>query len=418
MTTSNNYNFTLTMDDAIQQALQLCSEFEAGETIPPHIYDTCRTSLNMMLRTWQINGLGLWKNKDTALFLDLTTQEYSIGPTGSHCSDSFNKTELASDAASGADSVVVDSVSGMTDDFDQDGILISSTPSAGEITLNGELVEDGWAILPGGRKVCWYADADESSNTIAIVGKNGIGVEISEALTGPTAGATTYSSNDFKTITSITIDSGASGTMQLGIVGNFIGMELDDGTLQWSSIIGDLTDTTLPLLDTLTDTAATDNHIYTYVQKTQRPLEINEARVHRADDNDVPIGIIGRTTYKALATKDSTGYPNQIYFDNQLNNAKVSVWPIGQTVKDYIIFTSKIPLMNMDGNGDNFEVPAEWMETIVYNLAIRVAPKLGSQLDQLVLVLASEFYQALEGWDREDTSVFIGINVDGSMGVR
>jgi hypothetical protein len=72
----------------------------------------------------------------------------------------------------------------------------------------------------------------------------------------------------------------------------------------------------------------------------------------------------------------------------------------------------------MDGNGDNFEVPAEWMETIVYNLAIRVAPKLGSQLDQLVLVLASEFYQALEGWDREDTSVFIGINVDGSMGAR
>jgi hypothetical protein len=58
------------------------------------------------------------------------------------------------------------------------------------------------------------------------------------------------------------------------------------------------------------------------------------------------------------------------------------------------------------------------METIVYNLAIRVAPKLGSQLDQLVPVLASEFYQALEGWDREDTSVFIGINVDGSMGVR
>jgi hypothetical protein len=418
MTTSNNYNFTLTMDDAIQQALQLCSEFEAGETIPPHIYDTCRTSLNMMLRTWQTNDLGLWKNKDTALFLDLTTQEYSIGPTGSHCSDSFDKTELASDAASGADSVVVDSVSGMTDDFDQDGILISSTPSAGEITLNGELVEDGWAILPGGRKVCWYADADESSNTIAIVGKNGIGVEISEALTGPTVGATTYSSNDFKTITSITIDSGASGTMQLGIVGNFIGIELDDGTLQWSSIIGDLTDTTLPLLDTLTDTAATDNHIYTYVQKTQRPLEINEARVHRADDNDVPIGIIGRTTYKALATKDSTGYPNQIYFDNQLNNAKVSVWPIGQTVKDYIIFTSKIPLMNMDSNGDNFEVPAEWMETIVYNLAIRVAPKLGSQLDQLVPVLASELYQALEGWDREDTSVFIGINVDGYMGAR
>jgi hypothetical protein len=417
MATSNNYDFTLTMNDAIEQALQLTSDWEAGEPIDGYVYKTCTTSLNMMLRTWQTNGLGLWKNKDTALFLDLTTQEYSIGPTGSHCSDSFDKTELASDAALGASSVVVDSVSGMTDDFDRDGILLSSTPSAGSLTLTGSLVDDGYAILPGGRKVCWYAAADESSNTIAIVGKNAIGQDISEALTGPTAGSTTYSSNDFKTITSISIDSGASGAMEIGIVGNFIGIELDDGTLQWTSIVGDLTDTTLPLLDTLTDTAATDNHVYTYVQKTQRPLEINEARVHREDGGDVPIGIIDRRTYKALATKSSTGYPNQIYFDNQLDNAKLSVWPIGQTVKDYIIMTSKVPLMNMDTNANNFEIPAEWMEAIVYNLAVRIAPKLGSQLDQLVPVLASELYQTLEGWDREDVSTFIGIDV-GNTGVR
>lgn len=407
MARSNKYIYNVTAGDIITEALGLIGVYSPGESIDASESADALRTLNMMLKAWQPK-VGLWLNKELSLFLQDATFKYAIGPTGDHCGENAAKTELASAAASAATSVTIDATTDFGDTFDRDGIVTAVTATgAGAITLTGALVSSGIATLSSDRKILVYAAGDESGRTFAVTGQNSLGTAVTESITGPNAG-TVYSTNTFKTISSITVDAATAGDYEIGQVGDPIGIELDGGTVQWTYIASALS-TTLTIVTALTGAAAIDNHVYSYTKECQRIIEVVEARLHKADDSEVPLSIFGRNQYELLTPKTSSGSPNQIYYDKQLDNGYFYTWPVCDEVQEYIKFTGRQPIQNLEGLTDDFEVGQEWFEPIAWNLAWRLAPKYGKMIDAMFKAVSEAMLVDVASSDAENTSVFIKI---------
>ncbi|NIW96979.1 MAG: hypothetical protein GWN13_01795, partial [Phycisphaerae bacterium] len=107
------------------------------------------------------------------------------------------------------------------DNPDADGLAAANDSSGTTLTLDGALISGGTFTASDGLghkiDITDTATVDQSGATFTINGTNANDQSISEDVTGPGSGATVTSSKYFKTVTSITIASGAgSGTANVG----------------------------------------------------------------------------------------------------------------------------------------------------------------------------------------------------------
>ena len=165
----------------------------------------------------------------------------------------------------------------------------------------------------------------------------------------------------------------------------------------------------MDLVTALTGAAAIDNHVYAYDKEIQRPVDIIEARKHDYDDKDTPLMLISRIEYESFSDKISSGAINSIYYDPQLNNGILKIWPACNDVKNYILMTVRYPLEDVIVSTDDFDMPPEWLEVLAWNLATRIAPKYGKQLSSDFIIRAEGIKEILKNSDRENSSVFIQV---------
>lgn len=408
MPTSGKYNYNANRDEIIQEALELIGVYDPGKTLSAEDITSCSRSLRLMIQSLKAEDIGLWANKEAAIFPQKNEYSYNLGPTGDHCSLSWVKTEVATAATSGASSVVIDSTTGMSDNFDRNGICTASTPTAsGSMTLNGALVSDSVAYLPSQRKVLIYSDADDSGVTFTVTGEDGDGASVSEVITGPNV-TTVYSTATFFKVTSVLISGVGTGNIEIGCVGDNVGVELDDGTLHWTFMSGALS-TTVPLVTALTDSAAIDNHVYVYDKEIQRPVEIIEVRRRDSDGKDTPLMIISRDEYERLSNKTDAGTINSVYYDPQINSGILKTWQACDDVQTYIVMTIRYPLEDMVASTDSFDMPLEWLEPLAWNLAAKVQYKYGRKMPSEFIMRAEGMKETLKNFDRENASIFIGV---------
>ena len=407
MTTSGSYNFGVNRNDIVTEALEIIGEYQAGEAIDGNDLASINRSLNLMIKHWQSLDYGLWLIQEAVLYLENDTVAYDIGPTGDHCTPTSDgvKTELAAAAAAAATSITLDSVTGMTDNFDVDGVSATGPLAAGAVTLDGALVASSVAYLTSPRKILIYSTGDDSGLTFAVTGTDENGVAQTESITGPNT-TTVYSANAYKTITAITSTGAETGDITIGQVGDRIGVELTSGDMQWS-YIGNALSTTTTLIDALTGAAAIDNHVYVYSDRVQRPLDIIEAR--RVDQNDMEISceIVGRTDYMGLPNKTNEGKTTLLFYDPQLSNGKIYLWPEPDSVKDRIYMSLKRPVQDFDSATDTADFPQEWYAALCWNLALWAGPKFGKPATEEIKYFATSTLEEAKGFDREHTSTIL-----------
>lgn len=154
MATSSNYDFAVTATNLITDALVISGVIRAGHTISSAQETTGLRALNLMIKAWQGESIGMWLNKEIALFQTYETYSYDIGPSGDHATASWVKQELASAAASGASTITVDDDDGISaadiigvelDSGVIDWDVVSGTPASDIITLTSTL--DGAAAV-------------------------------------------------------------------------------------------------------------------------------------------------------------------------------------------------------------------------------------------------------------------------------
>lgn len=204
-----------------------------------------------------------------------------------------------------------------------------------------------------------------------------------------------------QTVISLTSTSGIAS-------GDRIGVELDDGTMHWTTVNGAPTATEVTLTVALTGAASSGSTVYAYTTKIAKPTRILGAR-RRADDGfETPISVLERPDYMDQSDKASSSFINQAYFDRQLTAGYLYVWPTASDVTDTLRFTFERPLEDADTLTETVDLPPEWLEALTFNLAYRLSYRHSFPVAerQLLRADALALYQKLLSFDREYGSVF------------
>ena len=188
---------------------------------------------------------------------------------------------------------------------------------------------------------------------------------------------------------------------------DFVGIVLDDGTLQWDTINGAPAGSTVTLTGTVDSAAASGNQVWTYTAKPSRPLRMNTPRRRDSAVQDIPIWDVSRQEYFDTPNKTSQASPVNVYYDPQLTNGEVHVWPAPDTVNDTLLFTAKMPIEDFDGSTNNPDLPQEWLGGLAWMLADEIALEYEIPPDRhaRINIKAEQAKAYLKAWDFEDDSV-------------
>lgn len=213
------------------------------------------------------------------------------------------------------------------------------------------------------------------------------------------------------TLTSIST-TGTVGIPSISIAtGYYIGIQLDDGSLFWTTVNGAPAGNVVTLTAVLTGAATSGNLVYSYQTKLIRPLRILDGFVRQIEQgNDVPVRIISREEYNRFGVKSSPGTPIQLYYDPGENSGTVYMYPTFQETDQllYIEFTK--PMDDFTNSTDDYDLPQEWGQALKFNLALMIAPEYGvpdAKFKQIQF-LADKSFDLVNGYDQESpASVFM-----------
>jgi hypothetical protein len=113
-------------------------------------------------------------------------------------------------------------------------------------------------------------------------------------------------------------------------------------------------------------------------------------------NTDVPLSRMSRAEYAHLATKTTTGKPNQFFVDKQISPT-ITVWPQPDKNSTYTVYVNVLTRMDDAGGGANsLQMPFRFYPCLTaglsYYLALKKAPEKVQMLKQLY---EEEFTRAL-----------------------
>jgi hypothetical protein len=172
-----------------------------------------------------------------------------------------------------------------------------------------------------------------------------------------------------QTVISVTSSSGMS-------VSDNIGIQVDDGTLHWTTI-SSIASNDVTIASGIDAAAAAGNLVFAYTTKLVRPLSILSARRFNAVSLlDTPISLYDRIEYEEFPNKTTEGTVNGIYYDRRggaNSSGLLYTWPEPDSTDELIKFTFARPIQDFSTSSDDPDLPQEWIEALTWNLARRMA---------------------------------------------
>ncbi len=197
-------------------------------------------------------------------------------------------------------------------------------------------------------------------------------------------------------------------------VGDYIGVVLDTKTLHWTTIAAIPTSTTLTLITGVPSVASSGGFVFTFTSKGEKPLRILDARLVQGMDlsssttqSELGLESISYEDYFSTSSVTNNGTPNQFHYNPKITTGKVFVWPRPTNCSMRIQYSYERVLEDFDNTTDNPDFPAEWLEPLTYQLAVRLGPVFGKDERAMTVLypIASVMLENLLNWDNEITSI-------------
>ena len=185
--------------------------------------------------------------------------------------------------------------------------------------------------------------------------------------------STTLTSVAAQSATALTVSSNANINS-----GDYIGIQLNTGVLQWTTVASKTGGATVNLAAGLSASASTGNFVYSYTTKAQRPELIEAAILRDNQQNDTPLQIMDQAQYDLLPSKtQSTNIsdPTAVYYEPQLTNGQLYTDCGGaQDVSKQIILTYLEPTQDFNNPTDTPEYPQQWFRALSWELTKEIGP--------------------------------------------
>lgn len=196
-------------------------------------------------------------------------------------------------------------------------------------------------------------------------------------------------------------------------VNDNIGIELDNGTRQWTTITNINSGTKVVTLNAvLTGAAASGNTVVTYTNRINRPLRVTNARNFSLIDSfETTVELISHEDYFELPNKTTQGQALQAHYSKQLSAGIMYVFLTPDGVKNQIKFTYLDAAEDLDNPNDNADFPDEWLEALTAGLAYRLAIAYGQLINiEQLKKWADETLKSAKESDNEDVSIQFKMN--------
>ncbi len=237
---------------------------------------------------------------------------------------------------------------------------------------------------------------------------------------GPTGDHATLSG--VSTATSAAASSG-SGTISVdsvtGIADTYnIGVELDSGSFQWTTVNGTPVGLVVTLTTVLSDDVDDGATVVSYATKINRPLRIKNPRYKNSSGYERPLDMWSRSQYQDITNKTTAvgDGPTSVYYDPQLTDGVLYTWPVNANVDGEILFDSQTPMETMVARSDEPLFADEWQNAIAINLAALLGMEYPLEVPQQRLAWvkgeAIDTFDKLKRWDEEVTSTFFSPKVE------
>lgn len=185
MATSDNYDFSLSRDDIIQDALEDIGVLGEGMAMQAEHINKGARKLNMLIK--QISsqadfsyGKKIWARKRGYLFLQDGQVEYNLGPAAGddHWTDSYVSTTTNTDEAISSTAIGVTSIAGISsgdtigiklDDGSIHWDIVNGAPAAGVVTITTGLAS---AATSGAQVFAYTSKAQRPQRLLTVVRRN------------------------------------------------------------------------------------------------------------------------------------------------------------------------------------------------------------------------------------------------------
>lgn len=145
-----------------------------------------------------------------------------------------------------------------------------------------------------------------------------------------------------------------------------------------------------------------------------KPMRVLSVRRRTtANSIDTPLMELSRQEYYDQPNKTIASVPTSFYYDPQRATGTLSIWPTASTstAADQTLKVTYLRRMeDMDSSSDEADLPQEWLQALVWNLALDLLteypvndPNLAARIERR----AGQLYASLKGWDEEPASIFI-----------
>lgn len=241
-----------------------------------------------------------------------------------------------------------------------------------------------------------------------------------------TVGGSTTDQAALTTFTATTLSAAAAqGATSINVVSatgfaanTFVGVVLNSGSIFWTTESGAPSGTAITLATGLTGAAAAGAAVYVYTSQITRPLRIVGARRYTfIGALETPMILMSRIDYRNLPNKTSPGTVTQLFYDPRggaNNQGQIFVWPAPPDATSAVKFTWWRMIQDFTSPANNPDLPNEWLNALIYNLAYQMAPEYDvpelrfNRLEKL----AAGSLDLVMGWDREPESYLFGFNTD------
>lgn len=191
-------------------------------------------------------------------------------------------------------------------------------------------------------------------------------------------------------------------------------IEMSNGLIHSTTITLVASSNVITVAIGVTASANVGAHIYVLPTKTTKPLKILSCRRISGFDHgdlstetEVSMAALSYDEYMNLPNKTNSGVPSQYMYNPRLNDGMLYIWQRPSNSEYRINFTSERKIEDLDSAGDNFDFPPEWLEPIMWQLALRLCPAFGKDQKMVnsILPMAQSMLQNLLDSDSEVTSV-------------
>lgn len=161
---------------------------------------------------------------------------------------------------------------------------------------------------------------------------------------------------------------------------DIIGIQLDDGTMHWSTVGSIVAGDTVDINDALTGAASSGNHVYWFTSRAHRFPLIDSAILRNASNNNDSYLQILRTAEEydqGIPDKYSDGNPTCLLVEPLRINTRVLLDTQPNDLSYFVLMTVMYPAEDYDATTDDIAFPQEWYAALSWELAFRLSPVFG-----------------------------------------